>query len=384
MLTDILLFTLFTFLWRVLLVTDPAHLRPGALSTRLGTVHLVEAVLWVRYPHIPLQSVPRRLRAIASDLNARLVSLERSVAKDTEYRRDTFALLRARASYVNVCLTLALDSFADLDVPPRPKRGLINGLGRISQFMFGTAMAEDVSDMKSKYAYLTNIAASHQVITLTALHVQQVGDVASYTHTVRDYLNIYIKNTHTVFLFNIAHQALAALESAASSFVRINSLIIQNLVDATRGRVTAALFLFRDLRIVLRLGHPKYHLNPLFQTSGLQQYCPMLDVFLTEDATVVHVSFKSLDAFDTFKLVPFPFMVNDSVLALDLPDSLVLTSADLYQYAVTSPSDLNTCHSEGAQFYCAASLFAFLPLTGDVCEVAVTKLNSSQALSFCP
>ncbi len=84
--------------------------------------------------------------------------LERSVRKNTEYRRDTFALYRARASYINESLSLVLDSFADLDVPARPKRGLINGLGRISQLMFGTTMDEDVSDLKSKYAFLTNIA----------------------------------------------------------------------------------------------------------------------------------------------------------------------------------------------------------------------------------
>ncbi len=32
------------------LAAEPAHLKPGALSARLGGVTLVEDVLWVQYP----------------------------------------------------------------------------------------------------------------------------------------------------------------------------------------------------------------------------------------------------------------------------------------------------------------------------------------------
>ncbi len=262
------LFALFAFLWRVLLATDPAHLRPGALSTRLGTVHLVEDVLWVRYPHIPLRSVPRRLRAIASDLDSLLASLEHSVPKDTEYRRDTFALLSARASYVNESLSVALDSFADLDVPARPKRGLINGLGRISQFMFGTAMDEDVSDLKSKYAYLTNIAGSHQkVITLTALLVQQlvrkVEDMASYTHTIRDYMptyNLCLRRvtalthlTTVLLLYFLVFLKLLKL-SLTSGFSSICLFSIFSLIASMISVGSALLAIF--LLSLLTPGHP--------------------------------------------------------------------------------------------------------------------------------
>lgn len=206
--------------------TDPAHLRPGALSTLLGTVHLV---LWVKYPNQPLRSVPRRLRSIASDLHPLLVRLKESVPRNKDYRRDSFNLFGARAAYVNESSSLALDSFVDLDVPSRPKRDLINGLGRLSQFVFGTTMSDDVNDLKDKYAHLTNTAASHQkAITLTELHVTQlerkVNGMATYTNVIRGYLDIYIRNTHTVFLFQIARQALSVLEASASSSLRTNTL----------------------------------------------------------------------------------------------------------------------------------------------------------------
>ncbi len=193
---------------------------------------------------------------------------------------------------MNETVSLALDSFANLDVPHRQKRGLITGLRRISQLMFGTAMADDVDDLKERYAHLTNLAESQKkTITLNALHVAQlsskVQDMGDYTQEIRNYLNMYIQNTHSVLLFQIAHQALAALEAAASSFVRTNTLIIQNLVDVAREKVTAALLPFRDLRRLIRLGQRKFSLTPLLDIHNLQHYYPVLDVFLTEDETVI-------------------------------------------------------------------------------------------------
>lgn len=105
-------------------------------------------------------------------------------------------------------------------------------------------------------------------------------------------------------------------------------MIIQNLVDAACGRVTAALFPFTDFRKVWQIGQRKHNLTPLFYVPMLHHYY-MLDAFITEDAIVTHVPFKSLDPVDAFRLVPFPILVNGSVLTLDLPSSVVLTFTDL-------------------------------------------------------
>lgn len=48
-------FAFVVLLWHMLLAIDPAHLSPGALTTKLATMNLLEDVMWVRYPH------PRRL-----------------------------------------------------------------------------------------------------------------------------------------------------------------------------------------------------------------------------------------------------------------------------------------------------------------------------------
>ncbi len=51
---------------------------------------------------------------------------------------------------------------------------------------------------------------------------------------------------------------------------------------------------------------------------------------------------------------------------------------------VTTGSDRREKTERRSLFFCAASLFVFLPLSDGVCEVALTQPNASLALSLCP
>ena len=78
-------------------------------------------------------------------------------------------------------------------------------------------------------------------------------------------------------------------------------------------------------------------------------------------------------------------MVNESVFELDLTPTVVLVTRDFSLYATGPLSDLTSCHT-GYQslFFCSASLFAFLPVSGSHCEVALTRTNAEDALEVCP
>ncbi len=105
---------------------------------------------------------------------------------------------------------------------------------------------------------------------------------------------------------------------------------------------------------------------------------------MTSDAIVIHVPFKSKDDFDVYH-IPFPFSVNGSVMIMDLPASVVLIRKDFSLFATSQFSDLGACKTEHHDLYlCSASLFAFLPLTGGVCEVVLTQTDASKALKLCP
>ncbi len=47
--------------------------------------------------------------------------------------------------------------------------------------------------------------------------------------------------------------------------IHINNLVIQNVVDADRGRVTSALFPVKDLQRVLMKGEKERQLTPLLR-----------------------------------------------------------------------------------------------------------------------
>ena len=178
---------------------------------------------------------------------------------------------------------------------------------------------------------------------------------------------------------------MPALENAVNSLVHTNQEIISNVVDAVHGRVSPTLFPVKDFLHALALGEQEYGLKPLFNIKGIHHYYPLLDSFITTEDIVIHVPFQSEDVFEVYQIEPFPFSLNNSIMTLNLPPSVVLISGDFTLFAAGSFSDLQRCKTEYLHSYhCPASLFAFLPITGGVCEVVLTQQNATKALELCP
>ncbi len=81
-------------------------------------------------------------------------------------------------------------------------------------------------------------------------------------------------------------------------------------------------------------------MTPLFDLPLIHYYYPLLESFLTSDAIVIHVPFKSQDEFEVYRLKPFPFSLNQSIMELDLPASVVMVRSDFSFYAIGTFSDL--------------------------------------------
>ncbi len=83
----------------------------------------------------------------------RVLQLDRNVPKD-----DVTRMMHERLRYMNETLNIAskhCPSFSD-----RTKRGLINGLGQLSRMLFGTAMDEDVEDLRERFNHLASLGAN--------------------------------------------------------------------------------------------------------------------------------------------------------------------------------------------------------------------------------
>ncbi len=124
------------------------------------------------------------LRVIVKKLDA---VLSQMISDSDDDSSQLFSLLRYRLTYVNHSLNDVLDSYGGLTSSHRVKRGLINDLGQLSRMLFGTAMDEDVVELRQKFNSLIAYASSQsKVITLNSHHIQRIeqhlGDIHSFTH----------------------------------------------------------------------------------------------------------------------------------------------------------------------------------------------------------
>ncbi len=99
--------------------------------------------------------MPGRLRTLMVQVTELVLQLDRNAPKDGVTR-----ILHERLRYLNETLNIALDNYADPSFSNRTKRGLINGLGQLSRMLFGTAMDEDVEDLRERYNHLSSLAVN--------------------------------------------------------------------------------------------------------------------------------------------------------------------------------------------------------------------------------
>ncbi len=164
--------------------------------------------------------------------------------------------------------------------------------------LFGTAMNEDVEELRDRYNYLISLAsAPNKAITLNSRNIarleQKMHDVASYAATLQTSLNAVLTSLINLCAIEVIDQALPALENAVNSLLRTNALVIRNVVDTARGRVTDSPFPVKDLLKTLEIGEAEYNLTSLFNDKSFQYYYPLLETFLTPDAIDIHVPFRS-------------------------------------------------------------------------------------------
>ena len=152
-------------------------LKPGALTTRLGKVTLIEDALLVRYHFQDLQEVPTGMASVTARVEEAVENIDHALDAQAHtqsylHARSILYLLKARLSYFRVALSHATHDYTVHPVHARSKRGLLNALGRASQFLFGTAMDEDVQDLRDRYNKVVTVAAANRKVI--NMHSQQL------------------------------------------------------------------------------------------------------------------------------------------------------------------------------------------------------------------
>ena len=388
---------------------EPIHLRPGSLVGHVGEVELVTDSLWVEYPYQRLLSVPQGLLEAVEALNDTVVryqqsrqagdgnGVQRSSAWWSSRSLEALPFLDARIAFIRDSLMEVLGNYRETPasvVPshPRTKRGLLDVVGHLSRTLFGTALDKDVQDVKLKNRALEGLvrvnAKSIKLANAKIDHiVSRVTQLTNFTNRIANMVNGVAEVVDWAVVAINLDQQLTLLESVTNNIVQNNKIILANLVDAARGRVTSSLLPVSDLRKALHLGRADYSLIPVFDESLIQHYYPLLDSFVAENSIVLHIPFKSSLVFDAFYMEPFPFEAGNATYVLDGERQYVLVQKDLTHYATVQPRSLEGCRTEFQNHYfCPSALFAFFPITDNVCEVSLTRPDSdhSLALKVCP
>ena len=379
---------LFFFVFSSLRAEAPDHLVvPGALTASIGQVSLVEDYLWVKYPYTNLTVIPTKLSMLVDQLSATLSELE----KGRTYPDRITLLLADRLYFVKDTVRDALNNYNTLTTAQRSKRGLVDGIGQVAKMLFGTALDSDVKDLQKRYNNLVTAAKStNKMVELNCKNIDRLNHnvhaLLNYTEQLKSALSESFAKLNELHVFQEVSLLLAALETSVTSIVHTNEVVLRNVVDASRGKVTSALLPVKDLLHALTLARAKFSLLPIFAGDDVLHYYPLLSSFLVSDGLVVHVPFRSHKIYTVFHIEPFPFQVNTTILTLNLLPTLVLKEVDGAHYSVADPRDLLECKTEQIGLYfCPASLFAFAPLTDvNVCELSLIHKAASRSLSLCP
>ncbi len=214
--------------------------------------------------------------------------------------------------------------------------------------LFGTAMDEDVEQLRERYNHLTSIAsANYRAIHINCRNIarleKHVSDLGLYVNQLKSELNNILASVDSMCDFMTIAQLLSAMETAVNSLLHTNQLVVQNVVDAANGRVSPTLFQVRDFLHGLNIGKMEFELKPLLDVEGIHHYYPLLESFLTSEAIVIHVPFESQEVFEVHQLEPFPFAVSGTIMSLNLPPSIVLISKDFTVHSAGHVTDLQRC-----------------------------------------
>ena len=91
---------------------------------------------WRRLLHVSLMEIPKRLRDVARNLNSTLWRLKKEFPNDSLQSGVMLSLLHVQIQYVNDTITSALENYRGLTVTNRTKRGLIDGIGKLSNVVW--------------------------------------------------------------------------------------------------------------------------------------------------------------------------------------------------------------------------------------------------------
>ncbi len=158
--------------------------------------------------------LPVRLRDVTGRLNTTLGHLVKELLNGADKSSEILSLLHSRMHYVSDMAAFALKNYERLLVTICVKRGLIDGIGKLSRMFFETTMNDDVEELRNTYNQLMTLAkANNKTINLNCRNIvrleNEVTELSFYTNLLGSSVNVMLTKLDALYEHTIIGHSLS-------------------------------------------------------------------------------------------------------------------------------------------------------------------------------
>ena len=390
------------------LVWGAKHEIPGALVTAPKAVVLVRDTVTVRLDLNELPLTYQTILNVTEALPKLRLSLDRVTGSNSSWAAATPLPLTANWAWklnnVETTLSEVKDTLAlpgaeararmnQVESARRYKRGLLNVVGYLQSYMFGTATQDDVAALNERIQALDqHIANSDRVIRAQAkviLEQEELLDSIGVTvDTVIDQVNSLTTSVNTLYAGLTLSELIDSLHTQVTYYAHhFNSLVSD--VNSLAHQIVPPTFLqYSELRRVVKYAMRVFDFVPAVPLTHLHNYYSLLDVSVVPGAVLIHVPFRSRDLYRLLNVIPFPSSVTHSsvekTVILDGVPDFILYDNVTRSIAYPSISDLGQCKTPlEDSMVCPATFVALRSMVAGTCEDAVVNIDGKAVTSKC-
>ncbi len=174
-----------------------------------------------------------------------------SGSKSLEQGTKILNLIKGRLSDLNSMMAIVMQDYNQHPVHARVKRGLVDLFGYGARALIGTAMDEDVQDLRQRYSHLLSIAeTNHKFVNLNhnLIHSlrENVQELLKYSNKLHTVINDFGVRLDRLSELMVLDQAVTILKIRINNMITQKRILIANLLDTSDGRVTNSLLPITD------------------------------------------------------------------------------------------------------------------------------------------
>ena len=245
----------------------------------------------------------------------------------------------------------------------------------LGRSMHGLALASKLNSRLISRSYKAVEVVTESIQEITNKTNSLIQTVQSLANTVPFYSELLMVS-----------ECLLEAESIVGAISHQYEVIVHDLVNAALGRVDSELLPIPYLHDALAIAVRDHGLSPIFDWGEIEFYYPLMHAFLTHVSIVIAIPMKSQDHFSLWHLVPFPFLLNGTVLQLSTnvsPELIMVDSQSTY-IATTDYSAMSQCKQLFVNIYvCPAYPFVFQPISESQCELSLIQSDADPVLRHC-